>query len=129
LARKPESVFIDSIHRFFPSRTKPWREKMNNPFRSGCADMWYSGNRDCWIEYKYVDPVPRVVTPDLSPRQLEWCNGRYDEGRQVFVIVGCKKGGVVYTDKEWAYPLPRDEFLTAVVSREVIANFILRRLE
>jgi hypothetical protein len=51
-----------------------------------------------WIEYKYkkID-IPRAqVVPDLSKLQQRWIKGRQEEGREVWVILGTKTGGVIY---------------------------------
>lgn len=94
---KPESRFTNSVNVYLKS--KVYFEKMNNPFRAGTADFWYSGkNGDCWIEYKFIPTIPTRTTilPDLSARQLKWLNDRADEGRKVYVVVGHPKGGVVW---------------------------------
>jgi hypothetical protein len=126
MARKPESVFIESIHKHFPSKTSPHREKMNNPYRGGTADMWYSGHRgDLWIEYKFLAEIPRVVLPDLTPLQRQWLDRRYDEGRKVWVIVGCHEGGVVYKSRHyWNCPMSAEKFREQLVDRKQLADSI-----
>jgi hypothetical protein len=126
MACKPETTFIKSVHDKLPSKTQPHREKMHNPYRGGTADCWYSGKRgDMWVEYKFLPRIPAIVLPDLSNLQKSWLNDRYDEGRAIYVIVGCKEGGVVYSDKSWLNPLSAQEFKQRVVSRSDLAKFIL----
>ena len=99
----PENRFIASIHRLLPT-TLHW-EKMHNQYRGGTADVWYSGwKRDLWVEYKFVDKIPRVgcIIPDCTELQKEWLRDRHAEGRRVYVLVGHPKGGVLFvTPAEW----------------------------
>lgn len=123
---KPENNFIKGVHAKLSKRV--YREKMNNPYRGGTPDVWYSGeDRDCWIEYKYAARIPGKgkVVPDLSPLQKEWLKGRHAEGRLVFVIVGTKDGGVVFsTPDAWEDGMPVDEFRKALRSKALVASFI-----
>ena len=76
-----------------------YRMKNNNPYLGGIPDVWYSGNfQSLWVEYKYV-PVAKPtfpVVPALSAQQLHWILERKKEGRNVWVIVGCKSGGIIF---------------------------------
>lgn len=94
MARKPENQFIAGVHKYLPD---VYFEKMNNPYRGGTADVWYSGvHGDLWIEYKYLPKVPSrgLIVPDLSELQKRWIANRRAEGRRVHVVVGCPAGGV-----------------------------------
>ena len=126
--RKPENTFIDSVHKRFASKEAPHREKMNNPYRSGTADCYYSGEfGDVWIEYKWVPKLPTrtaSITPDCSPLQIKWLHGRYSEGRNVHVIVGCPAGGVILSGLEWEAPIPVSDFTKRIISREAIAEWL-----
>lgn len=129
MAQKPETNFTTSVHRHLPSGLH--REKMANPYRGGTADCWYSGkNSDLWIEYKF-EVLPKrddtLVSPGLSALQIDWLDKRYSEGRKVAVIVGCKEGGVIYTDRHWNSPLNKKQFLGMLMSRQQIASWILDR--
>jgi hypothetical protein len=129
---KPENTFIASIHRHFPQKDVPHREKNANPYRGGTADCWYSGRKaDMWIEYKFVPRVPKrsPVPVECSTLQLEWLRGRYAEGRNVHVIVGCSTGGVVLSDLAWEHNIPIEEFSAALKSRQELAQWILKRVE
>ena len=124
MSTKPETRFIGGVHKHLPST---YTEKMSNPWRSGTADVWYSGNKgDLWVEYKFIEKLPRnaEILPDLSPQQLRWLNNRFDEGRNVAVIVGTPTGGVIYREKEWAQPLSRDVFEKRILSRTELAQWI-----
>ena len=121
---KPENRFIKGVHNHLP---KTYAEKMNNPWRSGTADVWYSGKAgDLWVEYKFIERVPRSkeIRPDLTPRQVRWLNNRFDEGRNVAVVLGTPKGGVIYRNKEWMNPLDHETLTGLIVSREEIARWI-----
>jgi hypothetical protein len=134
MSRKPENQFIDSVHRHLPPPSELHREGMANPYRSGTADMWYSGQLDLWIEYKFL-VVPKrdstiidlVAKGDIiSKLQSEWLQRRYNEGRRVWVIVGCKEGGVVFTDRSWENALTAGVFKTMLVDRKTVAQRILQ---
>lgn len=134
----PEATFIASIHRLLPREDELHREKMNNPYSSGTADVWYSGARDLWIEYKFIVIPKRSTTlidltvgkaPALSVLQQHWLGRRYDEGRNIWVIVGCKEGGVIMKDKDWLSAWPTEQFSTELLGRLALAQQITRFLE
>ena len=99
--------------------------KNHNEFIGGIPDVWYSGNlSDLWVEYKYLPiSTPRkVVIPDLSVKQLHWIKCRRTEGRSVWVIVGYKHGGVIYTDiDDMERGIGPDDFLARTLSRKELA--------
>ena len=109
--QKPETRFIQRINRLLPllrgnnsGAGMIHYEKMNNPYRSGTADSWYSGEGgDLWVEWKFVDKIPRSINAQrlLRPMQTVWLNGRLAEGRKVVVIIGCEEGGVILENGEW----------------------------
>lgn len=107
MSRGPETRFIASIHRLLVNH--PYRMKNHNAYVGGPADVWYSGSRiDCWIEYKYVERLPAFIDLTdlkknyaLSGLQQEWLRDRSDEGRNIFVILGCKEGGVIFVRRNW----------------------------
>lgn len=127
----PENTFIASLHRRLPALGELYREKMANPYRGGTADVWYSAKRDLWVEYKFIVVPKRPDTiidliggkkPMLSALQQEWLNSRFDEGRNVWVIVGCKEGGVVFCGKSWMKPITTREFRDELRTRDEIAK-------
>lgn len=123
MSRKPESTFIASIHKHIPSVT--YRMKNHNAYVAGIADVWYSARaRDLWIEYKFLAiKTPRIhVVPNLSFQQLRWIKGRRTEGRNVWVIVGIKTGGVIYRDiDEMELGIAPEEFMDRLLSRKALA--------
>lgn len=125
---KPENRFIGSVHRYLP---RTYAEKMNNPWRAGTADVWYSGERgDLWVEYKYIERIPRSaeILPDLTPRQKRWLNNRFDEGRNVAVVLGTPTGGVIYRNKAWMHPLDHVTLAGLIVPRDEIARWIFSQV-
>ncbi len=124
MAAKPENTFIRSVHAHLKD---VYSEKMNNPFRSGTADVWYSGRKgDLWVEYKYIPAIPKhaQIVPDLSARQLLWLRQRLDEGRRVAVIVGCREGGVLMWDGEWEQGISPSDFSARLLARPALADAI-----
>jgi hypothetical protein len=125
---KPENQFISSVNRHLPTT---YIEKMNNPWRAGTADVWYSGDRgDLWVEYKFIERVPRSasILPDLTPRQKRWLNNRFDEGRNVAVVLGTPTGGVIYRNKEWMRPLDYEALSELIIPRSEIARWIFSQV-
>ena len=75
----PENRFIQSLHRLLPAQV--YRMKNHNPYNSGIADCWYSGDAgDLWVEYKYEATLPktRSVSADLAELQKDWLRKRYE---------------------------------------------------
>lgn len=107
----PENRFIHRVHKHLPS--KIYREKMHNPYRGGTPDVWYSGGRDCWIEYKWSAKRSGLLIPDLSPLQTKWISDRTSEGRLVFVVVGSPTGAA------WIHNLPTGDDGTRYTDKEV----------
>jgi hypothetical protein len=131
---KPETSFRTGIEKYLPQGIH--HEKMNNPYSSGTADSWYSGNRgDLWVEYKFLPQTPlRAIvhlTPDktrtskhLSVLQEKWLRGRYEEGRTVAVVVGCPDGGIILRDQEWEWEYTPQMFRDRLLPRKSIAQWI-----
>lgn len=122
---KPETRFIDSVHRLFSDKKTPHREKTNNPYRKGTFDVWYSGVAgDLWVEYKYLPKDPQIIRANelMTQHQLDWGEDRYMEGRNVAVIIGFPAGGVILRNLSWCYPI--SEFVA--VDRRLIADWIMQ---
>lgn len=124
MAAKPETTFISSVHRLIP---QVYAEKMANPWRSGTADVWYSGTRgDLWVEYKFIEKIPRSeeIIPDCSPLQRRWLANRLAEGRNIAVVLGTRTGGVIYQNGDWNFPSSQEQLIVRLVSRKDIADWI-----
>jgi len=129
VSRKPESVFIDSVHKHLPKSL--YRIKNNNPYAGGQPDCWYSGSKaDLWVEYKYIERIPKAgVSATLSELQKQWLYGRYHEGRNVAVVIGFKNVGIILRDLNWEKTIPPTEFSIKTKTRQFIANWILSEVE
>jgi len=131
---KPENQFISSVHAHLPPPSELYRMKNNNEYTAGIADCWYSGRRDLWIEWKFLVVPARDTTvidlvtgkkPALSFLQQSWLAQREAEGRNVWVIVGCKEGGVLFCSaKQWGAPMTAGAFRAKLMSRMNLANAI-----
>ncbi len=133
MAVKPENSFITGVHKFLPPSKILHREKMNNPYRGGTADWWYSGNLcDLWVEYKFLPRVPQRgdMTPErygLTALQLDWLHRRHVEGRNVAVIVGTPKGGVIMRDLAWETHISPIKFTAGILERRALADWITQQ--
>lgn len=129
MAKKPENQFITSVHKHIPI-SHLYRMKNNNPFVGGIPDVYYSGSlSDLWIEYKFITATtPRnTVVPSLSKQQLAWIKGRQSEGRSVWVVIGCKNGGVILKDTgEMEHGITPLEFLERVITRKQLIETIYK---
>lgn len=124
MAAKPENTFITGVHKYLPD---VYKEKMYNPYRSGTADVWYSGDMgDIWIEYKYIPKIPKSlkIVPALTDRQLKWLRDRHAEGRNIAVILGCPAGGVFYQHMQWEQSMSDVQMRARLYSRTDLAGLI-----
>ena len=132
----PENTFIASVHRHLPASL--YRMKNHNQYNGGIADVWYSGTKDLWIEYKFIavpkrpDTVIDLTTKPLkgdsviSTLQQEWLKARHAEGRAVGVIIGSKDGGVWCPGLTWMRTWTAQQFTSTVQSRSLLASQIQR---
>lgn len=127
---KPENTAIAGVHKYLPPLVE--REKMNNPYNAGTADVWYSADPcDLWIEYKFLEKPPvRAFTLDLSELQRQWLLRRYRQKRAVAValLFPAKFGCVLYTHLAWGetkqkIPAPTPE---QIMTRSALADLITR---
>lgn len=129
MSAKPETSFIDSVHKHLPpGRSDPYWMKNNNIYTAGIWDCWYSGPADdLWIEYKFVVLPKRaetLVPIELSALQVKWGADRGEEGRNLAVIVGCKEGGLIFVNGQWNEPITCAEFKLGVLTRAQLAAWI-----
>ena len=147
MSAKPENNFILSINRLLPLKKVRSSasallqypvdmhlhyEKMNNSFRGGTWDGWYSGKRgDLWVEYKFIARIPQRASVKpfelLSALQLDWGKERLDEGRNVAVIIGCPTGGVLLRNRAWEKELSAQRFQSLILSRPDLVSWILEQ--
>jgi hypothetical protein len=130
MSSKPETTFYTAVHRHLPPEKALHREKMCNPFRGGTWDFWFSGKVDLWIEYKFVILPKRddtMVTFGLSDLQEDWGRQRRIEGRNLAVIVGSEKGGIVLLNEDWLAPISCNLFKERLMTKPQIAAWIVAR--
>ena len=125
MAAKPETNYIGRVHK---ALSDVYHEKNHNTYRGGTADCWYSGDAgDLWVEYKYVPKLPKrteFLIPDLSALQARWLGNRLDEGRNVAVILGTPKGGVIFRDREWLVGVSLAKLPERLLSVKQVAEWI-----
>lgn len=127
MASKPETTFYRSVNKLL-DRTI-YAEKMYNPLRGGTADFWYSGyGGDLWVEYKWISPLPVRVPirmyKELTPLQQQWLGKRYEEGRNVQVILGSKDGCWVFKNRNWEIDLDANIVRADALTKFDIAEYI-----
>lgn len=129
MARKPEAQYTSGIKKLLGPGV--YALKLCLPYTAGVADSYYDGPaRDIWVEYKYLNPIPPTINlvpdknPMLSKLQQEFLKARHNNGRNVAVIVGSAKGGVIFPGLTWQQPISRDEFLARALSRQDIADYL-----
>jgi hypothetical protein len=132
-----EAQFTNSVGKLLPVNI--YRLKLNCPYTGGVPDAWYSGTAgDLWVEYKYfsAEQLPKKVIdlvngkdPILSKLQQSWLRNRHSEGRNVAVVVGFdKKHGLVLPGVTWDQPITRDEFLSRMIHKRDIAQWITQQV-
>ena len=136
MSQGPENTFIGSVHKHLPAGI--YRMKNHNQYNGGIADVWYSGVRDLWVEYKFIvvpkrpDTVIDLITgknPAISYLQQEWLRSRHAEGRSVGVIVGSKDGGVWFPGLTWDATYPAKKFLSLLQTRKDLAGTIEKEVQ
>lgn len=124
---KPETSFITGVHKYLPPTL--YHMKNHNEYTGGVFDCWYSGvARDLWVEYKFIVVPKRDTTPiipNLSDLQLEWGNERKKEGRNVWVVIGCKEGAGIIPPERWACGLSTQEFKKSLLARRDYAAAVI----
>ena len=136
MSQGPENTFIGSVHKHLPAGL--YHMKNHNQYVGGIADVWYSGVRDLWVEYKFIvvpkrpDTVIDLITgknPAISYLQQEWLRSRHEEGRSVGVIVGSKDGGVWFPGLTWDTTYPAKKFLSLLQTRKDLAGTIEKEVQ
>lgn len=131
MASKPETNFSNAVCAALPEGI--YSMKNNNEYVAGVPDLWFSGPKaDLWVEMKFVPKLPvRVPLRPydlLSALQSKWLRDRYNEGRNVAVMIGCKRGrlieGIVLRDLAWEQDIPPQNFDALIVSKSELVSFI-----
>ena len=118
-----ESTFTRSVNKKLPRTVYAW--KVNARYAPGVPDCWYSGpHGDLWVEWKYLPKMPKTHKPKLSELQRNWLNTRYDEGRNVLVLVGSPQGIAIFEDRAWN----DKQTIGQLYSRDEIATWMTNKL-
>jgi hypothetical protein len=130
----PETRFIASVQKHLPAVDEFYRMKNHTQYNAGIADSWYDGSRrDLWVEWKWVelpkqpDTIIDVMAgkkPSLSKLQQDWIEGRRANGRNVWIIIGCKEGGVLYSHSQMPVAVRTADFVSRCHPRAQLASFI-----
>lgn len=124
-----EHAYIRSIHYHLKKlemhSIDVW--KINDAFKGGCADAIYDGPaKDLWVEYKFIIPPKRSSTrciPALSEQQNFWLTNRYNNHRNIAVIVGSIIGCHIFTSPDqWNTGIT--DFRSNTLSNKEIATAI-----
>ena len=59
--------------------------------------------------------------------QLQWLRGRYEEGRNVCVIVGTPVGGVIMRGLEWEAGVTAEDFVRRTVPVKELTAWIAQQ--
>lgn len=131
MAAKPETNFSNAIRKALPNTI--YSMKNNNQYVAGVPDLWMSGAKgDIWVEMKFVPKLPSraPLRPSslLSELQKEWLNTRHKEGRNVCVIIGCKRSreieGIILTQMEWMDDISVNDLSGLIRSKKEIAAWL-----
>jgi len=118
-----EHGFIRSIHSRIKRTHAPvhiWKI----PGEGGIADCWYDApEADLWVEYKYTQSFNKngFVIPNITKQQNHWLTARYNNERNVWVIVGSPDGHIIMRNCEWG---GRSEIPPLLSSKAVVAAII-----
>lgn len=135
---KPETRFVNMLHNnmqaiFTAKLGLPFDahyhiEKMNNPYRRGTFDVWYSGFcGDMWIEYKWHPKIySRAIEPGLTTMQKDWGKKQHNLARNVAVVVGIGKlGAVVMRYPVWEWDIEPETYRNNIVPIDDVIKWIL----
>lgn len=131
MAAKPETNFSNALRDALPEGI--YSMKNNNEYVSGIPDLWFSGRKgDLWVEMKFIQKLPKTVPIRpydlLSKMQEKWLRDRYEEGRNVAVIIGCKRStrleGIILRDLAWERDIHTQDFDALIVSKSELVSFI-----
>ena len=131
MAAKPETNFVNALRDALSENV--YSMKNNNEYVSGIPDLWFSGSKaDLWVEMKFIQKLPKTVPIRpydlLSKMQEKWLRDRYEEGRNVAVIIGCKRSsrleGIILRDLAWERDIYPQDFDALIVSKSELVSFI-----
>lgn len=129
-----ESDYWQALRKKLKNRVYTW--KINASYARGVPDCWLSGSlQDLWVENKRVATDSPPLSLDLTDHtkyltllQQMWLKERYDEGRNVAVIVFGKPGHLFLDGLDWNRPITRLQYLDQAMSMDELADHIVAML-
>ena len=127
-----ESDYWQALRKKLKRRVYTW--KINASYIKGVPDWWGSGYKsDLWVENKRVTSIPAMLTLTdpkkyLTAHQQMWLEERYEEGRNVAVLVFSKEGHILFHDLEWMSPISKLSFMEKAMSMDELADHIVEIL-
>lgn len=123
-----ESQYWANLKKAIGGRVYTW--KINASYAKGIPDCWFSGSeQDLWVENKRVaseTPPPVLDLTDhkkyLTIHQQLWLEQRYEEGRNVGVIVFCKAGHLWLPGLAWKEKITRLQYLDSARTMSELAS-------
>ena len=123
MADKPEAVFRRAVERHLSPSVHV--EGMANPYRSGTPDRYYEGPGGVlWVEYKWIEKLPRKYTPALTARQKQWLHRAYGNDVPVAVITGSPRGGWIWFGLEWDTTHTQEHMEETIKTRKELAEIL-----
>lgn len=108
--------------------------KVNANYEAGVPDWFASDKSAWWIENKRIKngaKLPPLVLDltvhkdYLSINQQLWLQRRFDEGRNVGVIVFGQAGHIWLPGKEFMTPVSREEYLERAMTMDELSNLMV----
>ena len=130
-----ETGYWNSLRKLLKNRVYAW--KINANFTAGIPDWWGSGShQDLWVENKRIkndgDPPAFLDLTNhddyLTVLQQNWLVDRYNEGRNVGVLVFSKHGHVYFPGLSWQDPISKLDFIERAMSKKDMAERLINIL-
>jgi len=129
-----ERSYIDSVHRQVDPEWNLHKQAMTGVMgTSGTPDYYYEAfNWYVWIEYKYVENLPRVIDLtdrskkySLSALQNRWLDRAYKNRTRAAAVLGSKQGAIIFYNGAWNTPftLEQVEEYQCIVKPYDVAHF------
>lgn len=121
-----ESQYWSKLKKAIAGRIYTW--KINASYVKGVPDWWASGStQDLWVENKRVVTIPPSLDLTdqkkyLTLHQQFWLEQRYNEGRNVGVIVFSAQGHLWLPGLTWKEPISRLRFVETCMPMKNLAD-------
>jgi hypothetical protein len=123
-----ETDYWQALRKKINKRIYAW--KINANYAAGIPDWWASGSlQDLWIENKRVASTLPPLSLDLTDhkkyltvQQQKWLERRYNEGRNIGVIVFSQIGHLWLPGLTWQKPISRLHFQESAMPMKELAD-------